>query len=107
MVYHYDPCVFAALRIPQIYVHPQDISVEINNTFTSATFTCMANEAFSYYWERQTSDFPSDATGIKTNTLTLHNILPPDSGHYRCVAVNEYGMSYSNYAMLTVKGKND
>ena len=65
----------------------------------------MANEACSYYWQRQTIDIPSDATEIN-NTLTLHNILPPDSGHYRCVAVNEHGMSYSNYAMLTVKGKN-
>ena len=102
-MYYYYPCVFAAL--PQIYVHPRDTSVQINNDFTSATFICMANEASSYYWLRQTGDIPSDATGIRTNTLTLHNILPPDSGHYQCVAMNEHGMSYSNYAMLTVKGK--
>ena len=100
--YHYDLCVFAAL--PQIYVHPQDTSVEVNNDFTSATLICMANEASSYYWLRETGDIPSDTTGIKTNTLTLHNILPPDSGRYQCVAVNEHGMTHSNYAVLTVKG---
>ena len=99
--YHYDPCVFAAP--PHISVHPQDTSVKINNDSTSANLICMANEASSYYWLRETGDIPSDATGIKTNTLTLHNILPPDSGRYQCVAVNEHGMTNSNYAMLTVK----
>ena len=89
-----------------VTISPTRLSVEVNDDFTSATFICMANKASSYYWQRQTGNIPSDATGIKTNTLTLHNLLPPDSGHYRCVAVNEHDMSYSNYAMLTVKGKN-
>ena len=100
----HDPCIFAAL--PQIYVHPHDKTVEVNNDFTSVTFICMAYGASSYFWLRETGDIPSDATGIKSNTLTLQNIVPPDSGHYQCVAVNELGNTYSHYAMLTVKGKN-
>ena len=99
MVPH-DSCIFAAL--PQIYVHPCDKTVEVNNDFT---FICMAYGASSYFWLRETGDIPSDATGIKSNTLTLHNIVPPDSGRYQCVAINELGNTYSNYAILTVKGK--
>ena len=69
-------------------------------------FVCMAYEASFYYWWRDTTDIPSDATGVKTNKLTLHSISPLDSGHYQCVAENEHGETYSNYAMLTVIGKN-
>ena len=81
------------------------MTIKVDNDSTSVTFTCMAYEALSYYWERETGDIPLDAVGINTNTLTLHNILPPDSGRYRCVADNEHGITYSNYAVLTVGGK--
>ena len=79
--------------------------VKVDNDSTSVTFTCMAYEASSYYWERETGAIPSNAVGINTNTLTLHDIRPPDSGRYRCVAENEHGPTYSNYAMLIVEGK--
>ena len=104
MIILHDSCIFAAS--PQIYVHPQAKIVEINNDSTSATFVCMAYEASSYYWLRDTTGIPSDATGVKTNKLTLHSILPLDSGRYRCVTENEHGKTYSNYAMFTVVGKN-
>ena len=97
-------CIFAAL--PQIHVHPQGKIVEINNDSTSVTFFCMADEASSYYWLRETGSIPSDATGVNTSKLTLHSILPLDSGHYQCVAENENGKTYSNYAIFTVIGKN-
>ena len=100
----HDSCIFAVL--PRIYVHPKAKIVEINNDSTSVTFFCMADEASSYYWLRETGSIPSDATGVETNKLTLHSILPLDSGHYQCVAENENGKTYSNYAMFTVIGKN-
>ena len=96
-------CFFAAL--PQIYLHPVDKTVKINNDSTSVTFICMAYEASYYYWQRETGDIPPNAIGVNNNSLTLHNILPPDSGRYQCVAGNEHGKAYSNYAMFTVEGK--
>ena len=81
-----------------------DKIIEINNNSTTATFNCMAYGASSYYWSRETGDIPSNAMGIKSNTLMLQNILPPDSGNYQCIAENEHGKTFSNYAMFTVKG---
>jgi len=68
-------------------------------------FTCVANRASSYLWQRKNRIPPSNATATKNNTgiLTLYNILPHHSGHYQCVAENEHGRTYSNYAMLTIK----
>ena len=91
--------------MPQVYVHPLEKTNKVNNDSTSVTFTCLAYEASSYYWERETGDIPSNAVGINTNILILHDIRPPDSGRYRCVAENEHGQTYSNYAMLSVEGK--
>ena len=81
-----------------------DRIVRIDNDSTSITFTCIINGSSSSSWERETGSIPSDAEGTDSNHLILHNILPPDSGHYRCLARNKHGITYSNYAMLTVKG---
>ena len=94
---------FAAL--PQVYLHPMDKTVKVDDDFTSANFTCMAYEASYYYWLRETGNIPSNARGINSNSLTLYNILPPDSGRYQCVAGNGHGEAYSNYAIFTVEGK--
>lgn len=89
---------------PQIYTHPMDISVEVNNDSTSVTFTCMAHEALSYFWEKEGGDIPSSAEGVNSSSLLLHGILPPDSGRYQCAAGNKYSRTYSRYAMLIVTG---
>ena len=102
MVIH-GSCIFVGL--PQIHVHPFNNTIGVNNDSTSVTFICMAHEASSYYWQRDTGDIPSDAVGTKSNILILRNILPTDSGRYQCVAENEHGRAYSNYAVLTVEGK--
>ena len=97
--------MFTFTALPQIYIHPLDNTVKVDNDSTSVTFTCMAHGASSYFWERENDNIPSDAMGINTSSLTLHNVLPSYSGHYQCVAKNEHGRTYSNYAMLTVEGK--
>lgn len=95
-------CDFIAL--PQIYTHPVDITVEVNNESTSVTFVCMADEASSYFWERENGNIPSNAEGVNSSSLLLHNILPHDNGRYQCVAENKNGKTYSNFAVLTVTG---
>ena len=57
-----------------------------------------------HYWIKENDNISSTAEGINTSTLVLHNILPSDNGHYQCVAVNDYGRNYSNYATLSVTG---
>ena len=95
---------FIVSSLPEIYWHPSNKSVRVNNDSTSVVFTCMANGALSYYWLKENGNIPSNAEGTDSNRLLLHNILPPDSGRYRCVAENDFGTRYSNYAMLIVEG---
>ena len=81
-----------------------DKAISINNDSTSIAFSCMADGSTSYFWQRDTGSIPSSATGINSNRLILNNILPPDSGRYQCLAMNEGGTTNSNYALLTVTG---
>ena len=88
-----------------MYVHPLDKIIDIANGSTNIDFICMANGSRSYLWETDSGrNISSNAEGINSNHLILHNILPPDSGRYRCLATNQHGTTYSRYAMLTVKG---
>ena len=89
---------------PQITTHPLNKLIEVNNDSTNVQFTCMAEGASSYNWERKDDDIPTDALGINSSTLSLTTLKPPDEGQYRCVAVNQHGSTSSNYAVLTVKG---
>lgn len=95
---------YKSIAPPKIHTHPMGRTVMIDNDTTSVTFTCMANGASSYFWQRENGNISSDAEGINTSTLTLKNILPSDNGRYYCVAENEHGRSNSNYALLTVEG---
>ena len=87
-----------------MYLHPMDKIIRINSYSTSFTLTCMASGSLSYHWQREVGSIQSNAVGINSSNLTLRDILPSDSSHYRCVAVNKHGMNYSNYAMLTIEG---
>jgi len=98
-------CVCYFVAIPQITTHPLNKFVEINNDSTNVQFTCMAEGASSYYWQRGEHHIPSGALGIKTNKLILVSLMPSDEGQYRCVAVNGHGKNYSDYARLTINGK--
>lgn len=78
--------------------------MEVNNDTTNIELQCMANGTISYTWEKQNGVIPPDAEGISNNTLTLISITPNDSGKYRCVANNEHGNTYSDYAIVIVSG---
>ena len=96
--------VFVHVAPPQIYIHPLNRTVEINNSSTSIVLTCMAYEATSYHWLKNNNEIQLTTAENMTNNLLLVNILPPDSGHYQCVAENSYGRSVSDYAVLTIEG---
>ena len=95
-------------RFPAITSHPSSKTVFWTQMkSTDVTFTCMANETSSYYWERQNGDISFNSTGVRTNKLTLINVQPEDAGRYRCVAFvcSICSRSFSNYATVTVTGK--
>ena len=78
--------------------------MEVNNDTTTIHLQCTTNETTSYVWEKQNGAIPANAEGANSNKLTLNGVTPDDSGQYRCVANNEYGRSFSNYATVTVTG---
>ena len=82
-----------------------DRTVEVNNDTTNTHLHCMASGAVSFEWEKQNGVIPSDAEGVNSSTVTLIGITPTDGGRYRCIAINEHGRNYSDYATLIVTGK--
>ena len=94
---------FLCIVPPLIYGHPLNETVEINNPSTSTILTCMAHGALSYYWLKENGEIELNAVELNNN-LILINLMPSDSGHYQCVAENNYGKIYSNFAKLTITG---
>ena len=92
-------------RFPSITLHPLN-KIVFWKRYYNLTLTCAANETSSYYWEKQSGHIPFTAIGMRTNTLTLINVQPEDAGSYRCVAFvcSICAQSFSNYAVITVKG---
>lgn len=93
---------------PQFITHPMDRTVEINNESTTVVLTCMADKALSYHWERYNNHDDAsnvEPVGNSSERLVLPNVLPSESGRYRCLAINMYGSNYSSYATLFIKGK--
>ena len=80
------------------------MTVQLNSDNFSVSLFCEANEVASYYWERQNSSIPTDATGVNTTTLTINGLQPDDAGNYRCIVTNSFGSINSHYAMLTING---
>ena len=103
-----QPCTshIECFKFPSIITHPSNEIVSLKNESKniSIRLTCMANETSSYYWEREVGAIPIASIGVNTNTITLMDVQPEDSGNYRCVAFvcSTSNRSYSNYATVTV-----
>ena len=85
-----------------ITTNPVDIL--INSDTINVSFTCEAEGATSYQWEKQNGNISSGVTGVNTTVVTINNIQPDDAGNYRCVASNASGSTYSEYATLSING---
>ena len=103
-----QPCsslYIECFKFPSIITHPSDEIVfwRQHETF-NIMLTCMANETSSYYWEREIGDIPITSIGVYTDTITLIDVQPEDSGNYRCVAFvcSTSYRSFSNYAAVTI-----
>jgi len=89
---------------PKITTHPRNEAVAIASDTESISLTCEAVGGTLYYWGRQDGNIPIGTTGVNTNTLTIVNVKPEDSGNYRCVVSNDSGENFSDYAAITVCG---
>ena len=84
--------------------NPIGTIIRLKDNFTTVSFTCQADGATSYYWERQHGSIPSSAIGVNTSNLTLINLRLEDAGNYRCIGINGSGSTESEYATLTLEG---
>ena len=67
--------------------------------------TCMPHSNnFNYLWKRKAALLPSRAQGIHKSHMTITNLMPEDSGEYRCVLSNATGTISSDYFKLSVEG---
>jgi len=77
-----------------------------SNTF-NLSIKCIPDEPnFYYLWERTNGNLPTRAQGTHSSHMTIFNLLPEDSGDYRCVMGNFTGRVASNFSTLVVKGNN-
>ena len=79
-------------------------AVEVNDDFKKYTLNCMAYGASRYFWERENGTISSNAEGINTSSLLLHNVSPSDSGNYTCTAEYRSGYIHSSFFIITFKG---
>ena len=96
--------MFSIGNLPVIAENPNSTHIILKDNFTTVPFTCEADGATSYYWEKQHGSIPLSAIGVNTSTLTLINVQLEDTGNYRCVGINGSGNTESEYATLTIEG---
>ena len=99
-----QPCLNTGYFRPSVNIDSSsNVIVKSYNESVDLTLTCMANEASSYYWEKENGNIPYDTIGENTSNLILIDAQTEDSGNYRCVVTNECNVtSYSEYTAITI-----
>jgi len=88
-----------AIEPPQVAIQPSSVTT---NAGATVVFTANATGAtpLSYQWQFQSNNI----SGANTNTLTLTNVQPANSGTYRVVVTNSVGTNFAD-ATLTVQAQ--
>ncbi|XP_078574088.1 muscle, skeletal receptor tyrosine protein kinase-like isoform X6 [Branchiostoma floridae x Branchiostoma japonicum] len=89
---------------PQITRPPINVTA-LANTRTSLRCGATGNPSPVVIWEREGYPIEIDQRKsiLQSGNLRIKELQLSDGGRYRCVASNEYGQTYSNYAYLTIQ----
>ena len=80
-----------------------NVIIKSSDESVNLTLTCVANEASSYYWEKENGNIPLDTIGVNTSSVVFNDVQPEDSGNYRCVITNNCKVrSYSEYVTINI-----
>ena len=72
---------------------------------TKLSLNCLPNEKyFDYLWEKRDGDLPSRAGGVHSSQMTVVDLMPEDSGEYRCMLSNSTGTVSSAYFSVAIQG---
>ena len=99
-----QPCLNTEYFRPSVSIDSSsNVIIKSHDESVNLTLTCMANEATSYYWEKENGDIPYDTIGINTSNLTFIDAQPEDSGNYRCIITNDCNVaSSSEYTTINI-----
>ena len=79
--------------------------IELVQTNFNFSMQCESNVRDArIHWEKRNETLSPYAHGVNSWNLTIFNMIPDDSGEYRCVVTNSTGTIESEYSKLTVRG---
>ena len=96
--------ILGASLKPTVAVFPgRLVKLKVNNH--TLQMKCLPyDKRFSYKWERKNMQLPLNAHYVNSEHLVIFNVMPEDSGEYRCIMSNSTGQIASDYSLVTVKG---
>ena len=79
--------------------------IELVQTNFNFSMLCKSNVSNAQiHWEKRNETLSPYARGENSLNLTIFNMIPDDSGEYRCIVTNSTGTIESEYSKLTVRG---
>ena len=89
---------------PQIVKPTSLVELVRTDDFHFSMF-CRSNVLNAQFrWEKRKDVLSPNAHGVNSSNLTIFNLIPNDSGEYRCIVSNSTGVIESEYFNLTVRG---